>query len=94
MQALGFAYSGGMDGVDQVPAILEEEFMADHCSRPLPEPRQIQNQNQNQRRSAYKGTNDDGFLNEGTTSRRPLFEARARSTNGSYGVHVGLGYSS
>lgn len=55
---------------------LVEEWMG-----PVPEPRQVTNQNQNQRRSANKGTNDDGFLPDGSTNRRPVFEARARSTN-------------
>lgn len=53
-----------------------EEWMG-----PIPEPRQVQNQNQNQRKSVNKGTNDDGFFKDGPTNRRPLFEARARSTN-------------
>ncbi|CAD6567392.1 MAG: hypothetical protein ASARMPRED_000798 [Alectoria sarmentosa] len=48
----------------------------------IPEPRQAQNQNQNQnlRRLANKGTNDDNFLNDSSTNRRSMFEARARST--------------
>ena len=76
-----------MDGVSALKAIARLEFQTKHFSRPVPEPRQVQNQNQNQRRSANKGNNDDGPLNDGSTNRRPLFEPRARSTNRAYAFY-------
>ena len=79
-----------MDGVSAIAATAKQEPQTNCCPRPFPESRQVQNQNQNQRRSANRGTNDDAFLNDGATGRRPLFEARARSTNGAYDFHNGI----
>ena len=43
---------------------------------------QNQAQNQAPRRAANKGKNEEAFAADGATTRRPLFEARAKSSNG------------
>ena len=79
-----------MDGVSRVAATAPQGYWTNAWYRPLPEPRQVQNQNQNQRRSANRVINDDGFSNDANAGRRPLFEARARSTNGVYSFDTRL----
>ena len=78
-----------MDGVSALVATVKWESQTNHCPSSIPEPRQAQNQNQNQnlRRLANKGTNDDNFLNDSSTNRRSMFEARARSTTGACGSY-------
>ena len=51
-------------------------------SQPRPVVEQNQAQNQAPRRTANKGKNEEAFAADGATTRRPLFEARAKSTNG------------
>lgn len=79
MQTSEFAPSGGMDGVS-TSWHFQVELLANSRSRPMPDPSQAQNRNGG--RMANKGRNEDGLAGDGTTNRRPLFEARAKSTNG------------
>ena len=51
-------------------------------SYPRPVVEQNQAQNQGPRRTANKGKNEEAFAADGAPTRRPLFEARAKSTNG------------
>ncbi|KAL6719127.1 hypothetical protein ACLMJK_003364 [Lecanora helva] len=46
-----------------------------------PIPDQSQGQNQNQRRTANRGRNEEASTNDGTPSRKPPFEGKARSGN-------------
>jgi hypothetical protein len=50
--------------------------------RPIPE--QNQGQNQNQRKTTNRSKTEEASTVESTTSRRPPFESKARSTNGTY----------
>ena len=52
----------------------------DLCSRPVSELNQAHSQNQ--RRSAHRGRNEEPFISDNATSRRPPFEGKSRSTNG------------
>lgn len=59
-----------------------ELIQADVRHRPIPE--QNQGQTQNQRKTPNRSKNEEASTVESTTSRRPPFESKARSTNGTY----------